>query len=159
MTLNAHGVVYFNASERDDEVYFVDELVHQCGHVIFNAMTVQRRELFLVDPDAPIADVCPAVPRHEVRSLYTVLHGLYTERAMVQCLRKLDERGKASRGVGRTSCGGALAFIVRKMADRRLEREPRRSLHPVRESLVDDSSARRGQRPRSASAPICCATR
>jgi hypothetical protein len=113
-TLNAHGVVYFNACDRDDEVYFVDELVHQCGHVIFNAMTVQRRELFQVDPDAPIADVCAAVSRKEVRSLYTVLHGLYTERAMVRCLRKLDERG-VFRGRQAHELRGRLAFIAWKM--------------------------------------------
>jgi HEXXH motif-containing protein len=113
-TLNAHGVVYFNVSPGDDEVYFVDELVHQCGHVVFNAMTVQRRGLFLVDPDARIADVSATAPRDEVRSLYTVLHGLYTERAMVRCLRKLDERRVF---VGRRAheLRGRLAFIFQKM--------------------------------------------
>jgi HEXXH motif-containing protein len=113
-TLNAHGVVYFNASPRDDEVYFVDELAHQCGHVVFNAMTVRRRQLFRADPDARIADLCPEVARHEERSLYTVLHGLYTERAMVRCLRKLDER-RVFEGRQAHELRGRLAFILTKM--------------------------------------------
>lgn len=113
-TLNAHGVVYFNAGPKEDVVYFVDELVHQCGHVIFNAMTVRRREFFLVDPDRRIADLRPEVARHEERSLYTVLHGLYTERAMVRCLRKLDELG-VFRGRRAHELRGRLAFILSKM--------------------------------------------
>ena len=113
-TLNAHGVVYFNAQDRDDEVFFVDELVHQCGHVVFNAMTVQRRELFIADPDAPIGELGTVAPRHDVRTLYTVLHGLYTERAMVQCLRKLDERGVFA-GRQAHELRGRLAFIFSKM--------------------------------------------
>jgi len=107
-TLNAHGVVCFNAGDHDDEVFFVDELVHQCGHVIFNAISVRRRELFVADPDAPIAG------GFDQRSLYTVLHGLYTERAMVRCLRRLDE-GAVLTGRQAHELRGRLAFIVRKM--------------------------------------------
>jgi HEXXH motif-containing protein len=107
-TLNAHGVVFFTVSERDDEVYYVDELTHQCGHVIFNAISVRRRELFVADPDVPVD------ARRDTRSLYTVLHGLYTERAMVECLRRLDERS-VFRGRQAHELRGRLAFIVRKM--------------------------------------------
>lgn len=135
-TLNAHGVVYFNAQERDDEVYFVDELVHQCGHVIFNAMTVQRRELFAVDPDAPISELCPALSRSDNRSLYTVLHGLYTERAMVQCLRKLDERGVFA-GRRAHELRGRLAFIFWKMSIDVVNVSQPGLFTPLGERLVD----------------------
>jgi len=135
-TLNAHGIVFFNAADRDDEVYFVDELVHQCGHVVFNAMTVKRRELFLADPDAPIADICPHVSRREIRSLYTVLHGLYTERAMVECLRKLDERA-VFEGRKAHELRGRLAFIFRKMQIDVANASHRGLFTPFGESIVD----------------------
>jgi HEXXH motif-containing protein len=134
-TLNAHGVAYFNAQERDDEVYFVDELVHQCGHIIFNAMTVQRRELFVADPDVSIAELCPG-RRSDTRSLYTVLHGLYTERAMVQCLRKLDERGVFD-GRRAHELRGRLAFIFWKMSIDVANVSQPRLFTPLGESLVD----------------------
>jgi len=113
-TLTAHGIVYLNASERDDEVFFIDELVHQCGHVIFNAISLRRPEFCGVDPDLPMSVLGGERCRGEERSLYTVLHGLYTEQAMVRCWRALDE---AAVFVGRKGheLRGRLAFIARKM--------------------------------------------
>jgi hypothetical protein len=113
-TLNAHGIVFLNALERDDEIFFIDELVHQCGHVIFNAISLRRREFFRVDPDLTMAALAPERCPGEARSLYTVLHGLYTEHAMVRCLRALDE-AQAFQGRRAHELRGRLAFIARKM--------------------------------------------
>jgi hypothetical protein len=113
-TLNAHGIVYLNALERDDEVFFIDELVHQCGHVIFNAISLRRPAFCRVDPDLPMSVLGGERCRGEERSLYTVLHGLYTEQAMVRCLRALDEAA-VFRGRKAHELRGRLAFIARKM--------------------------------------------
>jgi HEXXH motif-containing protein len=112
-SLNAHGVVCFNALDRDDEVFFVDELVHQVGHVIFSAMTTRRRDFFVVDPDLTIEQLGLRSRRGELRNVYTMLHGLYTEHMMVRCLRKLDERQVFS-GRQAHELRGRLAFIARK---------------------------------------------
>lgn len=135
-TLNAHGTVFLNAGPEEDEVFFVDELVHQCGHVIFNAVTVRRPDFFEVDPDLTLHELGLSQHPLEVRNLYTVFHGLYTESVMVRCLRALDER--------RVFCGrrahqlrGRLAFIARKMAiDVAYVRQPG-LFSPLGESLLD----------------------
>jgi HEXXH motif-containing protein len=113
-TLNAHGIVFLNALQRDDEIFFIDELVHQCGHVIFNAISLRRPEFVRVDPDLPMSELASERCRGEGRSLYTVLHGLFTEQAMVRCLRALDEAA-VFRGRKAHELRGRLAFISRKM--------------------------------------------
>lgn len=103
-TINAHGVAFFNARDEHDEVYFVDELVHQCGHIIFNAMTVRRRDFLATDPESRSGGP---------RTLYDILHGLFTENAMSQCMRIFDERQVFS-GKKAHELFGRLSFIARK---------------------------------------------
>ncbi|HWN66133.1 MAG TPA: hypothetical protein VNM90_00770, partial [Haliangium sp.] len=89
-TVSAHGVALLNVSARDDEVFFVDDLLHQCGHVMFNAATARRKEYVAVDPDTPIGSFNGHPD--DVRSVYVVLHGMFTELAMVHGLRLCEER-------------------------------------------------------------------
>jgi HEXXH motif-containing protein len=111
-TVSAHGVAYLNVSARDDEVFFVEDLLHQCGHVIFNAATAHRRKEYVaVDPDTPIGAFNGRPD--DVRPVYMVLHGLVTELAMVHGLRLCDERGTFS-GRKAHELTGRLAFITHK---------------------------------------------
>jgi len=109
--VSAHGVACLNVSAHDDEVFFVEDLLHQCGHVMFNAATARRKEYVAVDPDTPIG----AFNGHpeDVRSVYVVLHGLFTELTMVHGLRLCDERGVFS-GRKAHELVGRLAFMAHK---------------------------------------------
>ncbi|WP_257453343.1 hypothetical protein [Archangium lipolyticum] len=109
--LAAHGVAFLNVKEGDDEVFFIDDLVHQCGHVIFNAVTVQRRDYLAKDPDMRLREVTGKAT--DTRSLYSIFHGVYTEAMMIDCLRACDERGLFS-GKQRHELLGRLSFIFKK---------------------------------------------
>lgn len=110
-TINAHGAAFFNALDADAEPYFADELVHQCGHIIFNAVSVRRHDFLALDPELPLEQIAPR--ERSGRKLYDALHGLYTEDVMCACLRVLDERGVFT-GRQAHELFGRLAFIARK---------------------------------------------
>jgi HEXXH motif-containing protein len=112
-TVNAHGTVFLGAGPQDDEAFFFDELVHQCGHVVFNALTVRRRDFLAVEPSAELGTFAP--DEQDGRTVYDAFHGLYTEHVMSSCMRTLDECGVLS---GRLAheLFGRLSFITQKFA-------------------------------------------
>jgi hypothetical protein len=110
-SLAAHGVAFLNIQDGGDEVLFVDDLVHQCGHVIFNAFTVRRRDFLAVDPDERMGTFTRRPD--DSRSVYTVLHGVYTEFFITECLLACDERGLFSGQKGH-ELRGRLASICQK---------------------------------------------
>ena len=110
-SINLHGAALFNSPTPCDEVYFCDELVHQCGHVIFNAATVRRREFLAMDPERALNEIAPR--ELDGRTIYDAFHGLFTEYAMSKILRELDERQILS-GSQAHELYGRLSFITRK---------------------------------------------
>jgi HEXXH motif-containing protein len=114
-SLSIHGVVLFNITDANphDEVYFLDELAHQGGHVIFSAATVRRGDFLQIDPETPIGQLTGQVA--DDRSVYTVLHGAFTEYAMMQGMRRcLDGVVLLPRQAHEML--GRLAFISQKAA-------------------------------------------
>lgn len=95
-SMSAHGAVFFNVPEDADEVFFLEDLAHQCTHVAFNAMTHDRRRYLSADPHQSLGDLIKDAA--ERRSLYTVFHALYTYVVIADVLRtmlntgELDER-------------------------------------------------------------------
>jgi HEXXH motif-containing protein len=110
-TINAHGTVFFNARDDHDEIFFVDELTHQCGHIVFNAMTVCRRDFLAAEPDSPLNAIAPR--ENERRTIYDAFHGLYTEHTMTNMMRRCDEEA-IYRGRQAHELYGRLSFITRK---------------------------------------------
>ncbi len=110
-TASAHGIAFLNVAAHDDEVFFIEDLLHQCGHVIFNAATARRRDYIAVDPEAKIGSFNNHL--HDERSVYVVLHGAFTEFAMTYGMRKCDERAVFA-GRQAHELVGRLAFIAQK---------------------------------------------
>jgi HEXXH motif-containing protein len=110
-SINVHGTAFFNAGPEHDHVFFMDELVHQCGHVIFNALTVRRKDFLAIDPTTSLRAFAPR--EQDARTVYDALHGLYTEHVMSSCMRTLDEAGVLS-GRQAHELFGRLSFITRK---------------------------------------------
>ena len=75
-TLSAHGAIFCNVTTAIDEVFFLEDIAHQAGHVLFNALTVEKEALFTVDPSTTI-DSFGAEASH-ARTLYAAVHGLFT---------------------------------------------------------------------------------
>lgn len=112
--IEAHGAAFINADEDADEILFVEELAHQCGHVLFSTATVCHEELFAVSPHAPLK--AWTGKDGETRSLYVVLHALFTEIAIMSCLEPLLETGAAGSVRQTSELEGRLAFIISRFA-------------------------------------------
>ena len=83
-TTAAHGAAFINMALGDNEVFLVEDLAHQCGHVIFSAASSEAGESFVVAPSTPIGEF-NGQP-NDARSVYVVLHGVFTEALMAKCL-------------------------------------------------------------------------
>ena len=114
-TLGAHGVAFLNVVDYGNEVFFIDDLVHQCGHVIFNAFTAKRTDFCATDPETPFSRF--SSNKSDKRSLYTVLHGAYTEFAMIACLLSCDNQRVFSGQSGYELIGRLACIFQRSLGD------------------------------------------
>lgn len=84
-TINAHGIAFFNVYQEDyDEVFFVDDIAHQTGHIIMTTILFERKKYFLIDENINIGTFTKS--KSEYRSFYILFHALYTYYTTVLCL-------------------------------------------------------------------------
>lgn len=110
-TLSVHGVAFLNATPDDDFVFFIEDLVHQCGHIVCNTATFDKERFFRISPETPLFDVTQE--HGETRSVYATFHGVFTEALMNECFSAcFDEAGFVGRQ--RHELAGRLALILRR---------------------------------------------
>lgn len=84
-TINAHGMAFLNVYQEDyDEVFFIDDIAHQTGHIIMTATLFERKRFFLIDENENIKKITQN--EYEYRNLYILFHALYTYYATLLCL-------------------------------------------------------------------------
>jgi hypothetical protein len=84
-TINAHGIAFLNVYQKEyDEVFFIDDIAHQTGHIIMTTLSFKRKEYFLIDENENIKSITNN-PK-EYRSLYILFHALYTYYTTTLCL-------------------------------------------------------------------------
>ena len=84
-TINAHGIAFLNVYQEDyDEVFFVDDIAHQTGHIIMTAILFERKKYFLFDENQNIGTFTKN--KSEYRSFYILFHALYTYYTTFLCL-------------------------------------------------------------------------
>lgn len=76
-TMKAHGIAFFNVQPNDGVIFFLDNIVHQCGHVIFNSITFQKDRLFKVSADTPLSYFTG--DQNDSHDIYGRFHGLFTQ--------------------------------------------------------------------------------
>ena len=89
-TLSAHGAIFLNVNGAIDEVCFVEDIAHQAGHVLFNALTLAKERFLLIGPDTPLG--VPHGNDRESRTVYSAFHGMFTYVTIGQALSTLLER-------------------------------------------------------------------
>ena len=90
-TINAHGIAFLNVyQENYNEVFFVDDLAHQTGHIIMNTFWFDKKKHFLIDENFEIK-ICTDNPK-EYRSFFILFHALYTYYASVSCLENCIDK-------------------------------------------------------------------
>jgi hypothetical protein len=112
-TLSAHGAIFLNVASAIDEVFFVEDIAHQAGHVLFNALTLNKERFLSVNPDAYLSGLHGN--EREPRTFYAAFHGLFTYMTIGQALSTLldldvFENRQAHEALGR------LGLILRKFA-------------------------------------------
>ncbi|MFK7796166.1 MAG: hypothetical protein AB8E82_01855 [Aureispira sp.] len=85
-TRESHGTIYLNVNENSNVTFFLEELIHQCSHTVFNAMTCETQDFFLVDYSKTVGDF---LGNNDYRTLYSALHGIYTTGQIVDLFLKL----------------------------------------------------------------------
>lgn len=111
-SFSAHGTAFLQAEPDVDEVFFVEDLAHQCGHIIFNAMTLDRHDFFAVDPETPLKSETDNTDDH--RTIYVAFHGLFTECLMCICLERCRRAGVFT-GRQQHELLGRLSFILKRL--------------------------------------------
>ncbi len=83
-----HGTAYFNVENKTQTaVFFIDDIAHQCGHIIFNALTLETDKYLKVPKDQPLNGFVEAP--NETRGVYGAFHGLFTYTTILNGLDKV----------------------------------------------------------------------
>ncbi len=85
-TKKVHGSVFFSVEENCRVITFLDEIVHQCSHSVFNMMTLPINEYILIDENTPLAELSSNPLKKEERGFYDAYHGLYTITSIIYAL-------------------------------------------------------------------------
>tara|TARA_B110001469_G_C9623431_1_gene310935 strand:+ start:235 stop:1446 length:1212 start_codon:yes stop_codon:yes gene_type:complete len=114
--LSVHNTIFLNAfQENYNEVFFIEDISHQGGHVIFNTIiSGQTNVLFKADSNLRFTNTGLATTKLEGRTLFVIIHALFTYYLITQCLdacidnKVFDCKHKLHEAIGR------LAFVVIK---------------------------------------------
>lgn len=87
--INHQGTAYFNTGNKKQQspVFFIEDISHQCGHVIFNILTLQTNDFLKVNKDCSLKNFSH-MP-NEMRDVYGAFHGLFTYTTIVYSLSKI----------------------------------------------------------------------
>ncbi len=85
-TRQAHGTIYLNVTAQSNTTFFLEELIHQCSHTVFNAVTCETQAFFKVDYNKTVGEL---LGNSDYRTLYSALHGIYTTGQLVHLFLQL----------------------------------------------------------------------
>lgn len=85
--LSFFGSVLLNIDNQNrSEVFFLDDLSHQCGHIIFYTLTLDTKDFLIPEPREKLKKFTKV--EWEVRDVYGVFHGLFTYTCILNTLDK-----------------------------------------------------------------------
>jgi hypothetical protein len=105
----AHGIACLNTAHGSSAPFFVEDLAHQCGHVLFLAALEGADPMFTVAPDCPVAQL---THQEDHRTLIVAMHGMVTE---VLIVGALEHMLVADAGSDRHEAIGRLLFAVTRL--------------------------------------------
>lgn len=82
--IHAHNMIFLNAHDENDEVFFLDHILHESAHVVFNTLTYDSKfNLFNYPFDTKFSEI---TGYDEHGDLYSRFHGLFTFIIINACL-------------------------------------------------------------------------
>jgi hypothetical protein len=83
-TIQAHGIAFLNVyQDKYDEVFFIDDIAHQTGHIILTTLFHNRKAIFKIDEEQNVEDL---LKLKDHRTVYILFHALYTYYTTLLCL-------------------------------------------------------------------------
>jgi hypothetical protein len=110
-TMKAHGIAFLNVYQDDyNEVFYIDDIAHQTGHIILTTLFHNRKAIFKIDEEQNVEDILKT-PDH--RTVYILVHALYTYYTTFLCLDNSLSAGKFSSQQEKEAVG-RIGFYLRK---------------------------------------------
>ena len=112
--INQHGTAFINVEDRkQNEVFFIEEIAHQCGHIIFNALTLDSEKYIAMPKTIELRTIIPN--SQDKRSIYSAFHGLFTYTCILHSLdRCLDKKIFASQSLLEQDIYARIGFYLDK---------------------------------------------
>ncbi len=107
------GTAYFNIENtQKSAVFFIDDIAHQCGHIIFNVLTLETNKFLKVSKDHPLNGFSPNP--QESRGVYGAFHGLFTYTTILHSLNKVIKSGNLFDEIQCHEALGRMGFYMNK---------------------------------------------
>ncbi|WP_313387076.1 hypothetical protein [Chishuiella sp.] len=85
-SIQVHNMIFLNTKNHDDEVFFLDHILHEGAHVIFNTLTYKtKHNLFTVPFNSLLKDFIGNAEEHG--EVYGRFHGLFTQSNINSCMK------------------------------------------------------------------------
>ncbi|MDC8098616.1 hypothetical protein [Chryseobacterium rhizosphaerae] len=86
--IHAHNMIFLNAHDENDEVFFLDHILHESAHVVYNTLTYNSKfNLFNYPFNTKFSEVTGDLNEHG--DLYSRFHGLFTFIIINTCLESV----------------------------------------------------------------------
>ena len=84
---SAHGAIFCNVADNDDEIALLEDVAHQAAHVIFNAFSHEPMRVFVIDPETSMHLLCD--DPLDLRSVNAAFHAQFTYTLICRVLTKI----------------------------------------------------------------------
>ncbi|NHN25902.1 hypothetical protein FIA58_009470 [Flavobacterium jejuense] len=110
-TLQYLGTTFINVNDQiANEIFFIDDLSHQCGHIIFYFLTLNAQDFFV----PPMQTKLSIYSNYkDNRSIYDVFHGLFTYTTTLNALSEAY-KSEAFTEEQKTEIIGRIGFYLQK---------------------------------------------
>lgn len=108
-----HGTAYFNTEGKQlSPVFFIDDIAHQCGYIIFNVLTLDTGKYLNVAKNEPLARFTG--DHNDQREVYSAFRGLFTYTTILHALDAVAKRRGLFGNRGHHEALGRIGFYIRK---------------------------------------------
>jgi len=91
-TKSAHGAIFCNLGDDEDEIALLEDVAHQAGHVVCNAFCQEPMRIFTIDPETPLNQFHDD-PR-DTRTINVAFQALFTYVLITRVLTKIHDAGR-----------------------------------------------------------------
>jgi len=92
VTRNVHGTIFISVDAASNTPFFIEELIHQCSHNVFDAIMAQVRDYLKILPTTPMSALTGN--ERDIRDIFGAYHGVYTVSTGVNSILPMIQSGE-----------------------------------------------------------------